>query len=133
MTGMVLLVEDELFVALDVQDSIEEAGFGVDGPYITVESALSALRSASPVCAVLDVQLADGEVFPVADILQEAGVPVIFHSGHADASKLLQRYPEAMVCGKPCSPGKLTDSISRLVGNSAAYSATVTKRSGSAC
>ena len=83
MAGTVLLVEDELFVALDLQDTIENAGFSVDGPYISVASAMSALGSVLPDCAILDVRLADGEVYPVAEALAAAGIPFIFHSGHA--------------------------------------------------
>ncbi len=48
------------------------------------------------------MQLADGEVFPLADLLMRLGVPIIFHSGHADAPKLLARYPEARSASKPC-------------------------------
>lgn len=114
MAPTVLLVEDELFVALDLQDTIEEAGFSVDGPYISVASALSALGGALPNCAILDVQLADGEVYPVAEVLVTAGVPFIFHSGHADASMLVERFPSAIVCSKPCSPAQLRDTLKRV-------------------
>ncbi|WP_311271192.1 response regulator [Sphingobium sp. WCS2017Hpa-17] len=118
MAGTVLLVEDELFVALDLQDTIEGAGFSVDGPYISVSSALTAVGSALPDCAILDVQLADGEVYPVAEALVAAGVPVIFHSGHADPSLLVERFPEAVVCGKPCSPSRLRDTLRKVTGGS---------------
>jgi len=114
MAGTVLLVEDELFVALDLQDTIENAGFSVDGPYISVASAMSALGSVLPDCAILDVRLADGEVYPVAEALAAAGIPFIFHSGHADASMLVERFPSAVVCGKPCSPAQLRDTLKRV-------------------
>ncbi|SEJ96075.1 Response regulator receiver domain-containing protein [Sphingobium sp. AP50] len=114
MAGTVLLVEDELFVALDLQDIIEEVGLSVDGPYISVASALDAVKNAPPDYAILDVRLADGEVYPVAEALQSAGVPFIFHSGHADAALLIERFPNAVVCGKPCSPIRLQDMLNRL-------------------
>ncbi|WP_420143007.1 response regulator [Sphingobium sp.] len=116
MAGTVLLVEDELFVALDIQDTIEDAGFSVDGPYISVSSALTAVGSALPDCAILDVQLADGEVYPVADALVAAGVPVIFHSGHADPFLLVERFPGAVICSKPCSPSQLRDTLTKVAG-----------------
>lgn len=112
MTETVLLVEDELLVALDVQDIIEEAGYVVDGPYILLADALSATASSRPLFAVLDVQLQDGEVFPLADRLHDAGVPVIFHSGHADPRDLRERYPDAVVCMKPSAPSTLRNAIS---------------------
>lgn len=117
MTKTVMLVEDELLVAFDVQDIIEAAGFAVDGPYVSVAEAVAAVNAHLPACAILDVQLSDGEVFPAADLLHAAGVPMIFHSGHADALSLRDRYPHAMVCGKPCSPSKLQATISELMND----------------
>jgi DNA-binding response OmpR family regulator len=115
MTDTVLLVEDELFVAMDVQDIIEGAGFDVDGPYVSVREAVAAVHSHLPTAAILDVQLKDGEVFPAADLLRDAGVPIIFHSGHADALALRDRYPSAAVCSKPCSPSALVAAITEAV------------------
>lgn len=117
MTKTVMLVEDELLVAFDVQDIIEGAGFSVDGPYVSVAETIEAVERGLPSCAVLDVQLQDGEVFPAADLLQQAGVPLVFHSGHADADLLRSRYPSAAVCGKPCSPSKLKATISDLLSD----------------
>ncbi|MGR6328555.1 response regulator [Sphingomonas sp. XXL09] len=117
MADKVMLVEDELFVALDVQMTIEEAGLSVEGPYTSLAEAEAALSTLDPhalLCAVLDVRLRDGEVFPAADRLKAAGVPIIFHSGHADQQALERRYPGALVCGKPCSPGTLRSSIQSI-------------------
>ena len=66
-------------------------------------------------CAILDVRLRDGEVFPAAERLHDAGVPLIFHSGHADERALQSRYPGAAVCGKPCSPTLLRRTLSMAV------------------
>lgn len=103
----VLIVEDELFVAFDIQDIVQESGYNPDGPYETVVDALEAVDHALPSCAILDVRLLDGEVFPAADRLRDAGVPLIFHSGHADEIGLKARYPGAQICPKPSSPAQL--------------------------
>lgn len=113
MDKCVMIVEDELFVALAVGDTAEEVGLTVDGPYSTVSEALKALEKARPDCAVLDVRLRDGEVYQVADTLHQMGVPIIFHSGHADEGELLAKYPRAVICGKPCSPSLLKRELER--------------------
>lgn len=115
MTDPVLLVEDELFIALDVQATIEAAGFVVEGPCMTLVEAQEAVerRNAASAAAVLDVRLADGTVFPAADRLHAAGVPLIFHSGLADDADLRERYPRAMVCPKPSAPEALSEAIRR--------------------
>lgn len=117
MTKTVLLVEDEFFVALDLQHIIEDGGFAVDGPYVSVQEVLAHLDGNPPelACAILDVRLRDGEVFPAAERLREAGVPLIFHSGHADEQALQARYPGSAVCGKPCSPSLLRQTLSMTV------------------
>lgn len=117
MTKTILLVEDEFFVALDIQNIIEDGGYEVDGPYVSVEEVLAHLDGDRPdlACAILDVRLRDGEVFPAAERLREAGVPLIFHSGHADEQALQNRYPGSAVCGKPCSPSLLRRTLSMAV------------------
>ncbi|WP_435167100.1 response regulator [Falsirhodobacter sp. 1013] len=116
MTKSVFLVEDELLVAMEIQDLIEEAGLTADGPYPTIEKAGKALQEANPACAILDVRLRDGEVFPVADVLRDSGVPLIFHSGHAVAEDILKRYPTATFCEKPCTPSQILRAVASLMG-----------------
>ncbi|HET9510733.1 MAG TPA: response regulator [Sphingomonas sp.] len=113
MADTVLLVEDELLIALDLQATIEDAGFAVEGPCMTVEEAQDAIDRCSGglVAALLDVRLADGTVFPAADRLYADGVPIIFHSGHADTSDLRARYPTATICPKPSAPSSLAAAL----------------------
>jgi len=96
-------MEDEFIIALDLSDMAEDLGFQVSGPFATVVDGARAIAEQRPDAAILDVHLADGEVFPLADLLMGLGVPVIFHSGHADDGSLLSRYPAARSAGKPCS------------------------------
>ncbi|TPW26135.1 response regulator [Pararhizobium mangrovi] len=109
-----LLVEDEFFVALDLQDMAEEAGFSVDGPYATVSEALTVAADRHVCCAILDVRLLDGEVGPLADMLYANDVPIVFHSGHVDNAELEKRYPEATICMKPSSPTRMKQILLEL-------------------
>ncbi|MBO9725070.1 MAG: response regulator [Novosphingobium sp.] len=113
MTCAVLIVEDELFVALDLEDTVEALGYSIAGTCGTLAGTLAAIERQLPTCAILDVRLPDGEVFPAADVLRDAGVPLIFHSGHADENQLKTRYPEAQVYSKPCSPSRLREALLR--------------------
>ncbi len=47
MDKLVLLVEDELFIALDLQQTIEDAGFRVEGPCTSVDEAQAAIGVSS--------------------------------------------------------------------------------------
>lgn len=115
MNNKILLVEDELLTAMDVEDTLREAGWDVDGPFSSVRNTLKYLENNIPLCAVLDVRLEDGEVLPAADVLAKAGVPIVFHSGHASHDQLSSRYPDASFCDKPALPQTLAQAVERAV------------------
>ncbi|MGV1871172.1 MULTISPECIES: response regulator [Agrobacterium] len=111
----VLLVEDEVFVAMDIQMTLEDEGWTVAGPFPSTADALSYLDENIPTCAILDVRLTDGDVFPVADKLKETNIPFVFHSGHADGKALEEVYPDSAFCQKPCLPTSLLQQVTRLL------------------
>lgn len=82
----VLVVEDELLVALLMEDMLAEAGCIVVGPFARVGAALAAARVEAVDVALLDVNVAGEKVFPVANALEERGVPFIFVTGYAQAA-----------------------------------------------
>lgn len=109
-------MEDEFIVALDLSGMAEDLGFSVTGPFATLAEGVEAIAAHLPDAAILDVQLADGEVFPLADLLMQRGVPIIFHSGHADNGRLLARYPEARSAGKPCPSEVIASHLVQATG-----------------
>jgi len=117
----VLVVEDEFIIALDVSETVKDLGYALEGPYADKARAFHAIEDSLPDCAILDVFTADGEVYPLADALTEAGVPIIFHSGHVTPSEVRERYPEAWACAKPCSPDKLIDVLQEAVEHARAH------------
>ena len=107
----VLVVEDEFIIALDLSETVKDLGYDVEGPFDGNEDAFEAIEEEMPDVAILDVFTADGEVYPLADRLVEAGVPIIFHSGHVPPEEVRNRYPEAQACSKPCPPDRLIDAM----------------------
>jgi two-component system, response regulator PdtaR len=65
----VLIVEDELLIALDLQDAVEAAHARVVGPAATVREALDLLRHEPVNAAILDVNLPRREPTVVAPLL----------------------------------------------------------------
>jgi DNA-binding NtrC family response regulator len=109
----VLVVEDEFIIALDLTETVRDLGYTVEGPFANKDHAMIAISQQLPDIAILDVMTADGEVFPLADALTDAGVPIIFHSGHVRETDVAQRYPEAQAAAKPCPPDQLISMIER--------------------
>ena len=97
----VLLVEDDYFIATSLLGQFEESGARVLGPVPSVRDAL-ALIAASPEidAAVLDINLQEEAVYPVADALQARGVPFVFATGY-DRTTIPAPYAAVPHCVKP--------------------------------
>lgn len=78
----VLLVEDELLVAWDMEQMLTAAGVRVLGPASSVSAALRLLKSDKPDAAILDLNLQGELVTPVARRLREMGVPFVLSTAY---------------------------------------------------
>src|SRR3954462_10275467 len=88
-----LVVEDEYLIAADLTASLESIGIEVIGPAASVEEALRLIENAGDRLdgAVLDINLRNERVFPVADALTARGVPFLFTTGY-DADSIPKAY-----------------------------------------
>lgn len=77
----ILVVEDDPFIALDAADTIEELGMDCVIAH-DCKSALRYLQTMNLDCALLDFNLGRESSVPVARMLEEAGLPYCFISGH---------------------------------------------------
>jgi DNA-binding response OmpR family regulator len=77
--GVVLVVEDEIDVSRLFVEVLSQAGYDVVPAY-SVTDALGTLVYQRFDAAVLDIELGDGPVFPVADRLARTGTPFLFAS-----------------------------------------------------
>lgn len=111
----VLVAEDELIVGLDLCNTMAEAGYEVEGPFEDISSAMQSFREHKPDVAILDVQLGDGIVYPLAEQMMAANVPVIFHSGQLSASEMSSRYPGAQALAKPCPPNEIIETVRQAI------------------
>lgn len=108
---VILVAEDETIVAWDLCATVEEAGYTVEGPYTDISSAMLAYQKQKPDLAILDVQLDDGNVFPLAERLMAEDIPVIFHSGNYTPGEVERRFPQSHALAKPCPPAAIIDSV----------------------
>ena len=100
----VLIVEDDVFIALGLAAAVEDAGGVVIGPVDTVEEALRVLDNAEVHKAILDAQLADRDVTPVAVKLLERVIPFVVHTGTGLPAELAQMHPDVPLIMKPTPP-----------------------------
>jgi DNA-binding NtrC family response regulator len=110
----VLLVEDEAIIALDLADTFESAGANVIGPAASVREALSLIDEETVDTALLDFNVADGEITPVLDLLIARGVPVAIYTGRGIPAALCDRHPNLPVLRKPLSSARIVEEMARI-------------------
>ena len=113
--AQVLVAEDEPFIAFDLAVAIEDAGGVVVGPAATVAEALALLESNHVAAAILDVNLCDRDISPVAELLLARRVPVIFHTGLGVPEELSARFSNLVVHLKPLDPEQLIRQLAGLL------------------
>jgi CheY-like chemotaxis protein len=83
---LVLLVEDEMIVALDLEQVIEAAGFKLDAHAVRGSEALELFERRRPGLCLVDIQLLDGPVgFECGRRFAEAGCLVVFMTANVAA------------------------------------------------
>ncbi len=111
----ILLVEDEALIAMMLGDWIAELGHVVGGPHHHAASAVAYLDTENTIdAALLDVQLADGDSFPVADELVRRNLPFAFMTG-LSGENIRRRYSDALVLTKPCDFESVRATIGALL------------------
>jgi two-component sensor histidine kinase len=111
----VLVVEDELLLTIAVESILERVGAEPVGPATTVTEALALARGESLDAAVLDVNIAGEAVFPVADLLEERGVPFVFATGYATDTAIPPRHRGVPRLAKPYRQDRLFQALAHIV------------------
>jgi DNA-binding response OmpR family regulator len=108
----VLLVEDEMCLAMMLQDLLEDAGYRVLKA-ARVAAALNLASAEDIDAAILDVNVAGTEVFPVANELRRRGVPFMFASGYGERGVPgeFREYPMLQKPYDPVALGAMLESV----------------------
>ncbi len=106
----VFVVEDEPLLAMSVEDMLNELGCTVSASAANLKEAIEKANVEAFDCALLDVNLAGYEVFPVAEILARRGVPFAFSSGYG-ASGLPEAFGDRPVISKPYDMDQLSTAL----------------------
>ncbi len=110
----VMIVEDELLVAMLLEEALVEHGCEIVGPFSTVETALLAARGVAADVAVLDVNLRGKRVYPVAELLEARGIPFLLMSGYGREG-VPPEHAHWIACSKPFLPGDLVAALLGLL------------------
>ena len=114
----VLIIEDESFIAADIEGLVLELGHTVDNITATRTEAVKAAKSVKPGLVLADVQLADGSsgIDAVTDILAEFGhIPVIFITAFPERLLTGEKPEPAYLISKPFDPANVKAAISQAL------------------
>lgn len=109
----ILVVEDEYLIAADLKRALADHGAEVVGPVGDLKRGLALARVGGLDAAVLDINLEGDDAFPIADVLQEAGVRFVFLTGY-DAWALPEAYAETPTLAKPYASVAVVRAVEEL-------------------
>jgi CheY-like chemotaxis protein len=110
----VLVVEDEMMIAMLIEDMLDEFGCKLVGPATNVPRALELIAKESIDVAVLDLNLDGKDTYAIADALQRKNVPFIFATGYGSAG-LRQEYGNRPVLQKPFPASDLETALTEAL------------------
>jgi DNA-binding response OmpR family regulator len=109
----VLIAEDEMLLAMMLSDLMENAGYHV---LVTARLAKGLeLAASEPIdAAILDINLAGQDSFPLADALSRRGIPFIFASGYG-RDDVPEAHRDVAVLQKPYDTAEIQAAIATLL------------------
>lgn len=111
----ILVVEDDYFIASEIERVLTKVGARALGPFGRVELAREALSQGKTAsAAVLDINIAGTMIYPLAEELRAAGVPFLFATGY-DAHVIPAEFDSVPRLVKPIEPRRLLEALASLV------------------
>jgi DNA-binding NtrC family response regulator len=115
----VFVVEDEALVALNLEDMLADLGCSIVGPAMRVDRARAMIEGGmSADVAILDVNVAGEQVFPIAEMLAARGVPIVFATGY-DRDGLPEAWHGRTILQKPYTLDDVSRSLKAAVDGKA--------------
>jgi CheY-like chemotaxis protein len=107
-----LVLDDDLLIALDIEQILQGAGAGEVTCVANLADAFAAVRNQAPFAvAIVDIDLGAEDSMMIAAALQERGVPFVFLTGVGGDDPRARQYPQAPVVDKPYQAGELLTAL----------------------
>ncbi|GAA08605.1 HWE histidine kinase domain-containing protein [Acetobacter tropicalis] len=117
----VLIVEDQLLIAMDIEHALMEHGVKNVRTVSSVYEGQQALQKDMPDIALLDLNLGDETSVKIANALRDRHVPFLFATGYADGSMIPPEFNNVPVIRKPYAVHTVIREMTKLLVSSAAH------------
>ncbi|WP_458759746.1 response regulator [Afipia sp. TerB] len=106
----VLIIEDETFIAMDLETLVRNLGHNVIGVARTHADAIALAKAKKPGLILADIQLADGSsgLDAVNELLRTFEVPVVFITAYPERFLTGERPEPAFLISKPFQPAMVS-------------------------
>ncbi len=113
----VLIIEDETFIAIDLEELVESLGHRVTGIASTHAAAVQLAKAKRPGLILADILLADGSsgLEAVNELLASFEVPVVFITAYPERILTGERPESAFLLAKPFHPATVSAVISQAL------------------
>jgi CheY-like chemotaxis protein len=108
----ILLVEDQLIIAMDVEFMLSDHGVAATDTATSSTEAFEVLATVRPDAALLDFNLGQETSLPIADHLFENGIPFVFATGYGDNSMIPEKFSHVPIVSKPYDVNTLIATLS---------------------
>ena len=109
----VLIVEDEVLIGIVLEDILDMLGHSVAGNAATLAEGEDIAAKGDFDVAILDVNIGSESVYPLADRIAAAGIPIVFATGSHPES-LPARFAGCAVLQKPYAFAAVETAIGSL-------------------
>ncbi|MGE3747592.1 MAG: response regulator [Sphingomonadaceae bacterium] len=106
----ILLIEDEVVIAMTAEDMLEEIGCTVSAQASSFNEAMGCALEGDFDFALLDINLNGVMSLPIAQKLREAGKPFIFTTGYGSVG-IDREFSDVTVVTKPYTIRTLSNAI----------------------
>lgn len=112
----VLVVEDESLVAMLLETILEDMGCVPVGPASNIDDGVAMATDDDALdAALLDVNVAGRQIFPVAEVLKARNVPFVFSTGYGQAG-LPDEWRSQSTIQKPFTEAAVRDALMKVLG-----------------
>lgn len=111
----ILIVEDEMLLAMDLEGVLESWGAQILGPVPSIAKALDVLAEDRPDLATLDINLSGESSRSLAGELKARDIPFVLISGYSDAVSDDDTFKNASFVRKPYDERELLGAMEKLL------------------
>ncbi|MBR0855507.1 response regulator [Bradyrhizobium liaoningense] len=112
----IFIVEDEALIRMMLVEMLEKLGHTVIAEAGSIDEGRSLAEIEGYDLAILDINLHGYNVQPIAEVVAERGLPLVFLSAYGSAG-VPDAFKRTPVLNKPCSPAELEHAIDVVLSN----------------